>query len=241
MTYAIEARALSKSYGTCAAVQAIDLRIRPGELYALLGINGAGKSTTIRLLSCLAKPTGGDALLLGHSIRTEPNQIKQELSVSPQESAVAPNLTVQENLELMAGIYGIPAPRSQAEVTLRRFGLEAVAKRRAKALSGGWQRRLSIAMALISQPKILFLDEPTLGLDVLARRELWQAIRELKGKTTCILTTHDLAEARALADRIGILVHGRLAAEGTVAELLALAETSQWEDAFVKLAGGVNG
>ncbi len=240
MTYAIETRALSKSYGACAAVQALELHIRPGELYALLGVNGAGKSTTIRLLSCLSKPTGGDALLLGRSIRTETDLIKQTLSVSPQESAVAPNLTVRENLELMAGIYGRPAPRSQAESALGRFGLEQVAKCRAKTLSGGWQRRLSIAMALISQPKILFLDEPTLGLDVLVRRELWTAIRELKGKITSILTTHDLEEARALADRIGILVRGRLAAEGTADELMALAGTSQWEEAFVKLAGGNN-
>ena len=235
---AIETRGLTKVYGDRTAVDHLDLTVAQGELFALLGVNGAGKSTAIRMLSCLTPPTSGDALLLGDSIRTAPERVKRHMAVSPQETAVAPHLTVRENLELMAGIYRLPDRKAKAAETARSLGLAPVLNRKAKILSGGWQRRLSIAMALITEPKILFLDEPTLGLDVLARRELWTVIRALKGKTATVLTTHYLEEAEALADRVGILAEGRLRAAGTPAELKALAGTGDFEAAFLTLAAG---
>ena len=232
---AIRIKNLTREYGGRRVVDRLELSIPAGELFALLGVNGAGKSTTIKMLSCLTVPTEGDAELMGRSVRTQSHRAREILAVSPQETAVAPNLTVKENLELMAGIYGRPAERA-AEV-MARLGLGQWAKQRAKTLSGGWQRRLSIAMALVSQPEVLFLDEPTLGLDVLARRELWGIIRGLKGGTTIILTTHYLEEAESLADRIGIMRLGRLQAVGTADELKALAGCGSFEDAFVALAG----
>lgn len=232
---AIEILGLTKEYGGRRVVDRLELSIPAGELFALLGVNGAGKSTTIRMLSCLAVPTEGDAQLMGHSVRGDSRAAKEILAVSPQETAIAPNLTVRENLELMAGIYG--RPRGRVGQVTAQLGLEQWVKQRAKTLSGGWQRRLSIAMALVSQPEVLFLDEPTLGLDVLARRELWGVIRELKGHTTVILTTHYLEEAESLADRVGIMNRGRLRAVGTPEELKALAGCMSFEDAFVTLAG----
>ena len=232
---AIQILGLSKEYGRRRVVDALELTVPAGELFALLGVNGAGKSTTIKMLSCLTVPTQGDARIMGRSVRTDSHRAKEILAVSPQETAIAPNLTVRENLELMAGIYAQPKERV-AEVTAR-LGLEEWAGRRARTLSGGWQRRLSIAMALVSRPEVLFLDEPTLGLDVLARRELWSVIRGLKGHTAIILTTHYLEEAESLADRIGIMLSGRLRAVGTSEELKVLAGCEDFEDAFVALAG----
>ena len=232
---AIKIMGLTKEYAGRRVVDRLELTVPAGELFALLGVNGAGKSTTIKMLSCLTVPTEGDAELMGHSVRRDGHAAKEVLAVSPQETAIAPNLTVLENLELMAGIYGHPKGRS--EEILAQLGLGQWAKARAKTLSGGWQRRLSIAMALVSQPEVLFLDEPTLGLDVLARRELWGVIRGLKGRTAIILTTHYLEEAEALADRIGIMNRGRLQAVGTAAQLKALAGCDNFEDAFVALAG----
>lgn len=232
---AIEILGLTKEYGGRRVVDRLELSIPAGELFALLGVNGAGKSTTIRMLSCLAVPTEGDAQLMGHSVREDSRAAKEILAVSPQETAIAPNLTVRENLALMAGIYG--RPRGRVDQVTAQLGLEQWVKQRAKTLSGGWQRRLSIAMALVSQPEVLFLDEPTLGLDVLARRELWGVIRELEGHTTVILTTHYLEEAESLADRVGIMNRGRLRAVGTPEELKALAGCMSFEDAFVTLAG----
>ncbi len=231
---AIEIRGLRKVYDGRAVVDDLNLDIRQGEFFALLGVNGAGKTTTLRMLSCLTAPTAGDAVLLGSSIVKEPQAVKSLLGVSPQETAIAPNLTVRENLEFMAGIHGT----GHVEEMLHRLGLEPVAKQKAKTLSGGWQRRLSIALGLIGQPKILFLDEPTLGLDVLARRELWQVMEGLKGQVTVILTTHYLEEAEALSDRIGIMVNGRLCAIGTAQALLAQTGCKTFEDAFVTLAQG---
>ena len=233
---AIEILSLTKEYGGQPVVDRLELTVPAGELFALLGVNGAGKSTTIKMLSCLCAPTQGDARLMGHSVKTDSHRAKEILAVSPQETAVAPNLTVAENLELMAGVYG--RPRERVDQVTAQLGLGEWAKRRAKTLSGGWQRRLSIAMALVSQPEVLFLDEPTLGLDVLARRELWGVIRGLKGHTAIILTTHYLEEAEALADRIGIMNQGRLQAVGTAEELKALAGCESFEDAFVALAEG---
>ena len=233
---AIRILGLTKEYGGRRVVDRLELDIPAGELFALLGVNGAGKSTTIKMLSCLCVPTEGDAELMGHSIRTQSRRAKEVLAVSPQETAIAPNLTVRENLELMAGIYR--QPKGRAGEVMDRLGLGPWAKHRARTLSGGWQRRLSIAMALVSCPEVLFLDEPTLGLDVLARRELWGVIRGLRGHTAIILTTHYLEEAEALAGRIGIMDAGRLRAVGTAEELKALAGRDTFEDAFVALAGG---
>lgn len=235
---AIQTSALTKKYKDLTAVNALDLAIDEGELFALLGVNGAGKSTLIKMLSCLAKPTSGDARIFGHSIITEAHEVKKLINVSPQETAVAPNLSVRENLEFIAGIYGAKNPWESASREIEEMGLSSVAGKKAKTLSGGWQRRLSIAMALISEPKLLFLDEPTLGLDVIARRELWNVIKKLRSRTTVILTTHYLEEAESLSDRIGIMSHGSLVACGTAEELIALLGKGNFEDAFVALAGG---
>ena len=238
MEYAIHATGLTKTYGAKRAVDALDLDIKEGELFALLGVNGAGKTTTIKMLSGLTQPTSGDATLLGDSIVHDPAHAKAHNGVSPQETAIARNLSVLENLALMARIYGADASTAarKALETVEQLGLGDVAKSKAKTLSGGMQRRLSIGMALISDPKILFLDEPTLGLDVIARRELWAVLRRLKGRVTILLTTHYLEEVEALSDRVAILTNGSLAAIGTVGELTALAGAKNFEDAFVALA-----
>ena len=235
--YAIKTLNLGKRYKDVTAVDRLNLDIRRGELFSLLGVNGAGKTTTIKMLSCLARPTEGDATVGGFSIVKEPERVKTLIGVSPQETAVAPNLSVEENLELICGIHGFSREKTRekiAELT-RQFDLTAVLNRKAGKLSGGWQRRVSIAMALISQPQILFLDEPTLGLDVIARRELWELIRSLKGKVTILLTTHYMEEAAALSDRIGIMKNGGLLAVGTVEELNQRAGTSDFETAFISI------
>lgn len=237
---AIKTTNLTKKYGDKTVVNNLCLEVKEGEMYALLGVNGAGKSTTIKMLSCLTAPTSGEAQILSKSITKQSESVKQIISVSPQETSVAPNLTVRENLEFIAGIYGFSGKEAKEKATkiMEDFDLTQIAKSRAKTLSGGWQRRLSIAMALISEPKVVFLDEPTLGLDVLARRELWSHIEKLKGKITIILTTHYLEEAEALSDRIGVMTKGELKAEGTASELKALAKTDDFEEAFVKICQG---
>ena len=238
---AIQTTGLTKQYKDVLAVDGLDLTVRRGELFALLGVNGAGKTTTIKMLSCLTPPTAGDAFLHGHSIVTDPAGVKSVIGVSPQETAVAPNLTVKENLALMCGVHSFSKEKSAKKTAqlARQFELQAILGKKAGKLSGGWQRRLSIAMALISEPEILFLDEPTLGLDVLARSELWDVIRALKGKTTMILTTHYMEEAEALSDRVGVMKDGRLLALGTVRELKERAGTDRFEEAFVRLVKGV--
>lgn len=237
---AIETQDLSKAYKGKAAVDGLTLKVEKGELFALLGVNGAGKSTTIKMLSCLTPPTGGCAWILGDSVQEKAAEVKKKIDVSPQETAVAPNLSVRENLELMAGLHGaLPKEaRALAQEFIETFQFQEIERQRAKTLSGGWQRRLSIAMALISRPEVLFLDEPTLGLDVLARRELWKVIEKLKGNVTVILTTHYLEEAQALSDRIGIMAKGKLCALGTACELMERAGAASFEEAFVRLAGG---
>ena len=234
---AIQTAALSKRYGKLTAVDGLELSVGQGELFSLLGVNGAGKTTTIKMLTCLTRPTEGNALVGGFSITKEPDRVKALIGVSPQETAVAPNLSVKENLELICGIHGFSREktRSKIEELTHQFALEEVLNRRAGKLSGGWQRRVSIAMALIGEPQILFLDEPTLGLDVIARHELWDAIRSLKGRVTIILTTHYMEEAEALSDRIGIMKSGRLLAVGTAEELKNRAGTEDFESAFVTL------
>ncbi len=237
---AIQINGLTKVFKKRTAVDGLNLSIEKGEFFALLGQNGAGKTTTIRMLCCLLAPTSGDAVLLGDSIVNKPAAVKQKLNVSPQETAVAPNLSVRENLELIARIYGSDRQQASAKAggMLTAFGLEERAKDKAKTLSGGLQRRLSIAMALISGPEILFLDEPTLGLDVRARRELWKTISALKGRITIVLTTHYLEEAEALSDRIGIMHDGRLHALGTVEQIKEATGKQTLEDAFLMLTEG---
>ncbi len=234
---AIKTAALTKRYRDITAVDKLNLEIRQGELFSLLGVNGAGKTTAIKMLSCLTKPTDGDATVGGYSITKESEQVKRLIGVSPQETAVASGLSVKENLELICGIHGFSGEKTRAKITELsvRFCLDTVLQRKAGKLSGGWQRRVSIAMALISDPKILFLDEPTLGLDVIARHELWEIIRSLKGNVTIVLTTHYMEEAEALSDRIGIMKSGRLLAVGTVEELNEKAGTNDFEAAFVSV------
>lgn len=236
---AIKTRNLIKQYKDLIAVKGPELTVREGELYGLLGVNGAGKSTTIKMLSCLTRPTSGDALVMGHSVVGEPEKVKAIINVSPQETAVAAKLSVRENLEFIARIYGCDKKeaREKANKMIEDFSFEEIRNKRAGTLSGGWQRRLSIAMALITEPRVLFLDEPTLGLDVLARRELWRLIGSLKGRMTVILTTHYLEEAESLCDRIGIMAHGELCAEGTADELKARAGADNFEEAFITIAG----
>lgn len=234
---AIKTVDLTKKYRDLTAVDNLNLEVKQGELFSLLGINGAGKTTTIKMLSCLTMPTGGDAYLNGKSIVKEVSEVKKIIGVSPQETAVAPNLSVKENLELMCGIHGFSKEKKQkkiAELT-EQFDLGSINKKKAGKLSGGWQRRLSIAMSLISEPEILFLDEPTLGLDVIARSELWDTIRMLKGKITIILTTHYMEEAEALSDRIGIMKGGKLLVVGRADEIKEKAGCDKFEDAFVKI------
>ena len=235
---AIELRGLCKSFGKKVAVDNIDLDVREGELFGLLGVNGAGKTTTIRMLCCLSRPDGGDATVCGHSIVSDSSAVKSIIGISPQETSVAPNLTVRENFEFMAGVWGADraAARARADEMIARFAMQSVENSRAKTLSGGWQRRLSIAMALIGQPSVLFLDEPTLGLDVLARRELWKHIKSMKGNITMVLTTHYLEEIEALCDRVAIMVSGKVYAVGTVDELKKITNTDSLEDAFVKIS-----
>ncbi len=234
---AVKIQNLTKKYRDVTAVDSLNLEIKQGELFSLLGVNGAGKTTAIKMLSCLIKPTCGNAYLMGNSIVTKPSEVKAVIGISPQETAVAPNLTVRENLELICGIYAFGKSKTEAEISelTEKLGLTSVQNKKAGKLSGGWQRRLSIAMALIGKPKILFLDEPTLGLDVIARSELWDIIRALKGEITVILTTHYMEEAESLSDRIGIMKKGRLIALGTAEELKSRSGKDKFEDAFIAI------
>lgn len=233
----IETKQLNKFYKNLHALKDISLGIEKNELFGLLGVNGAGKTTLIKILTCLSKQTSGEAYVHGFSVKDNPEKVKEIVDVSPQETAVAHNLTVRENLDFFASLYNT---RDEAYISsvVNAFSLEEVENQRAKTLSGGWKRRLSIAIGLISKPKILFLDEPTLGLDVIARRELWKIINNMKGKITIILTTHYLEEAEALCDRVAVMAKGKVKATGTPAELKAIAKTDNFEDAFIKIAEG---
>ena len=238
---AITINSLTKKYKDVIAVDNLSLSVRNGELFSLLGVNGAGKTTTIKMLSCLTQPTSGDAFLNGKSICKDTAAVKSLIAVSPQETAVAPGLSVRENLELMCGVHGFTKNKQNTKIAelTELLGLESVIKKKAGKLSGGWQRRLSIAMALISEPEILFLDEPTLGLDVLARSDLWDLIRSLKGKVTIILTTHYMEEAEALSDRIAIMKDGKLLICDTAERIKETAGTDNFEQAFVRIVKGV--
>ena len=237
MEYAIKTTGLTKKYKEITAVDDLNLEIRNGELFSLLGVNGAGKTTTIKMLSTLTLPTKGDAVVSGESIISSPNLVKERIGVSPQETAVAPSLSVKENLTLMCDVHGLKKDKAKEKIEelSKALDLESVMNRKAGKLSGGWQRRLSIAMALVSEPKVLFLDEPTLGLDVIARSELWDLIESLKGKTTIVLTTHYMDEAEALSDRLGVMKNGRLLFTGTVKEMKEKTGAERIEDAFIKM------
>ena len=237
MEYAIKTTGLTKKYKEITAVDDLNLEIRNGELFSLLGVNGAGKTTTIKMLSTLTLPTKGDAVVSGESIISSPNLVKERIGVSPQETAVAPSLSVKENLTLMCDVHGLKKDKAKEKIEelSKALDLESVMNRKAGKLSGGWQRRLSIAMALVSEPKVLFLDEPTLGLDVIARSELWDLIESLKGKTRIVLTTHYMEEAEALSDRLGVMKNGRLLFTGTVKEMKEKTGAERIEDAFIKM------
>ncbi len=238
--HAIKTESLTKKYKDLTAVDALNLEIEKGELFSLLGINGAGKTTTIKMLCGVTKPSCGNAFLLENSILTDTQKVKAIIGVSPQETAIAHNLSVQENLELLCGIHGFQKEKQKEKIKKlsEQFGLSNILSKKAGKLSGGWQRRLSIAMALIGEPKILFLDEPTLGLDVIARSELWDTIRALKGKITIVLTTHYMEEAEALSDRIGIMKNGKMIALGSAEELKNSSGKEKFEDAFVAIVKG---
>ena len=235
---AIETKKLTKKFKDKVAVNEIDLKIKQGELFALLGVNGAGKTTTIKMLSGLIIPTSGDIIIEDMNMKKDVFKIKEILNVSPQETAIAPNLTVKENLEFMAGVYQIKDKEKKINELIKEFKLDEVLNKKAKTLSGGWQRKVSIAISLINTPKILFLDEPTLGLDVIARKELWRVINSLKGKITIILTTHYMEEAESLSDRIGIMANGNIVEVGTSKELIKKTKAKKFEDAFVSIATG---
>ncbi|MBO6054175.1 MAG: ATP-binding cassette domain-containing protein [Oscillospiraceae bacterium] len=240
---AIRIQNLTKNYKDVTAVDGLSLEIEEGELFSLLGVNGAGKTTTIKMLSTLTKPSGGDAEIYGHSVQNDPDRIKEIIDVSMQETAIARKLTVKENIEFYARLSGLTSDQmKEAELEVySTFGLDTVKNKQAQKLSGGWQRKLSIALALVSRPKVLFLDEPTLGLDVIARRELWKTIESLKGKITIILTTHYMEEAEALADRIGIMKDGKLLFIGTKLELFQFTGKENVEDAFIQIVSGGDG
>ncbi len=237
MNAIISVNSLTKDYKDVTAVDKLNLSINQGELFALLGVNGAGKTTTIKMLSCLTKPKSGDALLKGKSIVKNTSEVKSIISVCPQETAIASSLTVKENLELMCRIHGFSKQDTNKKISelSELLGLDRFEKKKAGKLSGGWQRRLSIAMSLINEPEILFLDEPTLGLDVIARSELWDIIRQLKGKITIVLTTHYMEEAEALSDRIAIMKNGKLLICSTADEIKKQAQTDKFDEAFVRI------
>lgn len=237
MDNAIEIKGLIKKYGNFTAVNGIDLTVKKGELFALLGENGAGKTTTIKVLCSLAGFDCGEVTVCGFNVKTQPDKVKKIINLSPQETAVATKLTVKENLMLAAELYGISESEKKVERIMQEFKLKEVENKLAKNLSGGMQRRLSIGEALVSEPQVLFLDEPTLGLDVRARRDLWKEVSALKGKITVILTTHYLEEAEALSDRMAIMKKGEILCVGTADEIKQAANETSFEEAFLKLTG----
>lgn len=240
MKDAIILKNLRKEFGSNIAVNNISMEVKEGIIFALLGVNGAGKTTSIRMMTGLSKPTAGDARIFGYSVKEDLAQVKQISNLSPQDTSVAPNLTVRENLEFMAQIYGMNRKKAADKTNemIEMFSLQNVEKAKAKTLSGGWQRRLSIAMAMITEPRILFLDEPTLGLDVLARQELWKILREIRKTTTIVLTTHYMEEAESLSDEVAVMINGSIKAQGTVTELKQLTGQDSLEKAFIKIAEG---
>ena len=228
-----------KNYKSKKALDNVSLSIKQTELFGLLGVNGAGKTTLIKILCGLTKKTSGTITINNFDLDKEIDKIKEIIDISPQETSVAKNLTVKENLEFFANIYNTNDANTINEI-VDVFNLKEVLNQRAKTLSGGYKRRLSIAIALISKPKILFLDEPTLGLDVFARRELWNIIKKLQKNITIILTSHYLEEIENLCDRVAILSNGKLLKTGTIEEIKQITNTQNFEDAFIKLVEAKN-
>ncbi len=235
---AVKTVALTKKYKDKTAVNGLSLEIAKGEFFSLLGTNGAGKTTTVKMLSTLIAPSGGSAQVLGYDLGSERMKIKELVNVSPQETAIAPNLTVLENLDFMAGVYGIKNKDEKIKELVEIFKLGEVLSQKGRTLSGGWQRKVSIAISMINDPELLFLDEPTLGLDVISRRELWRIVESYKGKVTVILTTHYMEEAEKLSDRVGIMSKGELIAVGTPDEIKSMTGKDSFEDAFTSLVTG---
>ena len=238
MKKAIVTKNLTKKYKNIQALNGVSISINEGELYGLLGGNGAGKTTLIKILTGLSKCDGGEASILGIDL-SQIDEIKKVIDISPQETSIALNLTVKENLIFFANLYDME-DKEYLNRIIHSFGLLEVINRKTKTLSGGWKRRLSIAIGLISKPKILFLDEPTLGLDVISRRELWRIIASLKGKMTLILTSHYLEEIETLCDRVALMSKGNVLEEGTIEEIKQKANETSFEEAFVKIVGGNN-
>lgn len=228
-----------KSYKSKKALDNVCLEIEQGELFGLLGVNGAGKTTLIKILCGLTRKTSGSVVINGYNLDKDIDKIKEIIDISPQETAIANNLTVKENLEFFAHIYNKEATEITNEI-VEDLNLGEVLNQRAKTLSGGYKRRLSIGISLISQPKILFLDEPTLGLDVFSRRELWQIIKKLKKKTTIILTSHYLEEIEHLCEKVAILSNGKIMRVGTIEEIKQITNKDSFEEAFIKLLEGEN-
>jgi ABC-2 type transport system ATP-binding protein len=221
MTPAVETFELTRRFDSLIAVNGINLAIEKGELFSLLGPNGAGKTTTINMLCCLLKPTSGTASIMGYGIINEPFKVKELIGVSPQETALSEHLNCWENLRLIGKAHqlGNAEIKQRSQELLETAGLMERTKDQVRKFSGGMKRRLSIMMAMIHDPEILFLDEPTLGLDPQARRAMWEYIAELKGRKTILLTTHYMEEADFLSDRVAIIDEGKIVALGTPEEL----------------------
>lgn len=236
---AIKVSNLTKKFKNVLAVNNISFNVKEGEIFGVLGLNGAGKTTTIKMMSGLTRPTSGNIKVFDYDIYKDINKIKSIIGVSPQESAIANNLTVKENIELMASLYFKDKIKIKDNIKLviNNLGLENYINRRAKTLSGGYKRRLSIAMALVTNPRILFLDEPTLGLDVINRHELWNVINNLKGKVTIILTSHYMEEISALVDDIAIMKNGKILMINNLETILKSTNTNSLEEAFIKIVG----
>lgn len=230
---------LCKNYKNKKALDNVCLEVESGETFGLLGVNGAGKTTLIKILCGLTRKTSGDVIVQGFNLDKDIEEIKKIIDISPQETSVANNLTVMENLSFFANIYDNNDTESIDEI-IKTFGLSEVLEQRAKTLSGGYKRRLSIAIALISKPKILFLDEPTLGLDVFARRELWNIIEKLQKNITIVITSHYLEEIENLCDRVAVLSRGKLLKVGTISHLKEETGTDNFEDAFIRLVEAQN-
>jgi len=218
---AVQTFKLTREFDGLVAVNGVDLEIKKGELFSLLGPNGAGKTTTIRMLCCLLKPTKGAASILGYDVVKTPFAVKKLIGVSPQDTILSERLNCWENLALIGKVHGLSSDevKERSKELLETMGLMERSKDQVRKFSGGMKRRLSIAMALVSDPQVLFLDEPTLGLDPQARRTIWEYIADLKGKKTILLTTHYMEEADFLSDRIGIIDEGKIVALGTPQEL----------------------
>ncbi|NHC15742.1 ABC transporter ATP-binding protein [Motilibacter deserti] len=246
-TPALETVGITKSYGSHSVLRGVDLAVPAGSVVALLGSNGAGKTTLVRILSTLLRADGGTASVNGHDVATQPGAVRESISLTGQFAAVDEVLTGRENLVLVAQLRHLEDPGGTADGLLARFGLSDAGSRRVATYSGGMRRRLDIAMSLIGDPPVLFLDEPTTGLDPQSRIEVWRTVRELAGRgTTVLLTTQYLDEAEQLADRIAILHEGRILTDGTLAELKQLLPPSRveyvekqptLEDVFLALVG----